>query len=275
MYPAPIQVFFLPARQGARLCLYHTPAHGLTESDCIVHIHAFAEEMNRCRRMAALTARSLATQGYSVLQIDLFGCGDSAGEFADARWEIWLDDIQVAVDWLKQRHRGAIHLWGDRLGALLAMSFAASHTEHKFDRMLLCQPVLDGKSYLARLKRMQLARQMLNKQDLSATTLSNPLTGTEFSGYEIAQELIQSLEQQNALNWQLPVSRIHSLEIGSASTMLPERQIFFSQWSQSGNPAQILFVDGPAYWQTQEICQSQRWIDAVCRIFEKENSDCN
>jgi len=33
--------------------------------------------MNKSRRMAALQARVFAAMGFGVLQIDLFGCGDS------------------------------------------------------------------------------------------------------------------------------------------------------------------------------------------------------
>ena len=273
---APVQAFFLPAQYGGRLCLYHCPAHpaedGAIESDCILHIHAFAEEMNRSRRMAALTARALAAQGCGVMQMDLFGCGDSAGDFGDARWEIWLDDIHVALNWLRQRHRGKLHLWGDRVGALLAMDFAAHHAGHAIDQLLLCQPILEGKSYLGRMNRLQLARQMLNQQGRSDLPTSS---GTEYSGYKIAQELILSLEQKNALYWTLPVRQVHCLEIADDNAMPAERSAFFAHWIESGNPVQLHFVDGPAFWQTPETCQSQQWIDAFCRIFQKENCDSN
>ena len=49
--------------------------------------------MNKSRRMAALQARAFAEMGFGVLQIDLFGCGDSSGDFSDARWDIWKQDL--------------------------------------------------------------------------------------------------------------------------------------------------------------------------------------
>jgi exosortase A-associated hydrolase 2 len=147
------QVFFLPVQQGQRLCIYHPPllkpsaSTSLPHTGCVLHIHAFAEEMNKCRRMAALTAGSLAARGVGVLQIDLYGCGDSSAEFADAEWRIWKSDIQAALNWLKQKHAGTVNLWADRLGALLALDFILT-AEEKIDRLLLCQPVLDGSDYL-------------------------------------------------------------------------------------------------------------------------------
>jgi alpha/beta superfamily hydrolase len=74
-------------------------------------VHPFVEEMNKSRRMAALQSRSLAARGYSVLQIDLFGCGDSSGDFADASWEIWVQDVVLGAQWLSQRVGGAVALW--------------------------------------------------------------------------------------------------------------------------------------------------------------------
>jgi pimeloyl-ACP methyl ester carboxylesterase len=79
-------------------------------------VHPFAEEMNKSRRMAALQSRALAAQGYAVLQIDLFGCGDSGGDFATRRGRNGATtsrrDAMAAA-----RVSGAITLWGLRLGA--------------------------------------------------------------------------------------------------------------------------------------------------------------
>ena len=50
----------------------------------------------------ASQARALAQAGYGVLQVDLLGCGDSTGDFADATWAAWLDDAQAAHRWLAE-----------------------------------------------------------------------------------------------------------------------------------------------------------------------------
>ena len=67
------------------------------------HLPPFAEEMNHSRRMATLQAHRLAALGIDVLVVDLFGTGDSAGDFADARWETWQEDAKAAVAWLGRR----------------------------------------------------------------------------------------------------------------------------------------------------------------------------
>ncbi len=70
----------------------------------VVYVHPFAEEMNKSRRMAALQSRALAAAGFAVLQIDLLGCGDSSGDFGDASWDEWIDDVLLAVRWLRGQH---------------------------------------------------------------------------------------------------------------------------------------------------------------------------
>lgn len=281
------EVFFLPAHYGSRLCVYHRDQTGAPAPACILHVHAFAEEMNKCRRNAALTARKLATQGCAVLQIDLYGCGDSAGDSADARWEIWLNDLQTALDWIQQRHRGAVHLWGERLGALLAMKFVADRPDQKFELLLLSQPIVEGKSYLATLNRLQLARKILavpvahgrtesaQKNDSANISVA---AETEFSGYTISAEFIQTLNTQFARDWCLHAHRIHWLEmstVAGAPQLSAQRQFVVDLWRESGNSVQLHAVDGPAYWQSQELIECDAWVNACCRIFQRGNNGDN
>ena len=77
------KAFFLPTRHGHCFCLFHEP-QGNTRRGSILYLHPFAEELNTSRRIVAHQARNLARLGYGVLQIDLLGCGDSAGNFEDA-----------------------------------------------------------------------------------------------------------------------------------------------------------------------------------------------
>ena len=98
-----LDAFYLPATTGQRFCLFHQPDGRRAWRGAVVYVHPFAEEMNRSRRMAALQARALAAAGFAVLQIDLHGCGDSSGDFGDASWEGWIEDVRLAAAWLRER----------------------------------------------------------------------------------------------------------------------------------------------------------------------------
>lgn len=267
------QAFFLPVQQGQRFCIYHPPTLKPSRSDSIpptgsiLHIHAFAEEMNKCRRMAALTANTLAAQGMGVLQMDLYGCGDSSADFADAQWHIWKSDILAALDWLKQKHAGTLNLWADRLGALLALDFIRTD-DAKIDQLLLCQPVFDGADYLNQLSRIQLARTMLNPNGNGA----GAQTQHEIAGYELSPNLIDSIEQLQPASWTVPVRKINWLEMTrhEPSVLAQKRQLFLESWQRIGNPVQLQLITGPAYWQTPEISVSSAWTAACSAPFEDQ-----
>lgn len=97
-----MDAFFLPVGSGQRFAIFH-PAQGGTARGLVAYVHPFAEEMNKSRRMAALQAKALAAHGYAVLQLDLLGCGDSSGDFGDASWQAWVDDVVLACQWLRRQ----------------------------------------------------------------------------------------------------------------------------------------------------------------------------
>jgi alpha-beta hydrolase superfamily lysophospholipase len=73
--------FFFDVDPGTRFCMYHPPSTHVPPRGVILYVHPFAEELNLSRRMAAQQARAFAGLGFAVLQIDLFGCGDSCAIF--------------------------------------------------------------------------------------------------------------------------------------------------------------------------------------------------
>src|SRR5688500_15035872 len=133
-------------REETRFCILHGALDAQPARGAVLLIHPFAEEMNRCRRMAALQARAFAAAGWTVLQMDLYGCGDSAGDFSGATWNRWLDDVVDSAAWLREKTGQRLVLWGLRAGCLLATQ-AAGRIEPAAD-LVLWQPVASGKQFL-------------------------------------------------------------------------------------------------------------------------------
>ena len=99
----------------------------------------FAEEMNRARRMFNLQARLLASHGYRVIMPDLYGTGDSAGDFADARWDIWQSDIASVIEAMDVDRQKPVWVLALRLGAFLAMD-ALSNNVITAEKLILWSP---------------------------------------------------------------------------------------------------------------------------------------
>jgi exosortase A-associated hydrolase 2 len=267
----PAEPFFLASAPGERFCLYHA-AHG----DCrgaLVYVHPFAEEMNKARRMAALTARALAANGYAVLLLDLHGCGDSDGDFGDARWEQWKADIAAASAWLAARSGRPVGLWGLRLGALLALDYARGAAQ-PVAQLLLWQPVTAGAAFLTQFLRLRLAGAMLDPDAAGATTagLRAELAGgapLEVAGYLLAPQLAAALDTLDAATL-APPCPTDWLEIVAA----PERPLppaaarVAAAWQGAGAALAVHGVACAPFWSTQEIAECPALIAATCAALE-------
>ena len=268
---APCEPFFLPAAQGQRFCLFH-PAAGAPRGS-IVYVHPFVEEMNKSRRMASLQSRALAARGYAVLQIDLFGCGDSSGDFADASWEIWRQDVKLGAEWIAQHAGGGVTLWGLRLGAMLALD-AAQLCERAPQRFVLWQPVLNGEALLTQFLRLRVASEMLSAtgsasgvQELRATLAAG--TPVEVAGYLLSPALAASIDSLRLAALKPGPATVHWLEVvpQAGRALPPAAQRVADAWLQSGVRLNAQCVAGPPFWNTLEITDCPALISATDSIF--------
>jgi len=263
--------FFLDNAPGQRFCLYHPPAGACRGA--VLYVHPFGEEMNKTRRMAALQARALAALGYGVLQIDLHGCGDSSGDFGEARWEHWQRDVALGADWLQRELGRPVSLWGLRLGALLALEHARGAAAGAIERIVLWQPVSAGAQYLTQFLRLRVASEMMGDTKSGGTDALRAALrageSLEIAGYELAPELADAIEARNAAALAVTSCPVHWLEIVAA----PERPLspvsvrVLDAWRQAGTQVHEQTVVGQSFWATQEITECAALIDATCAIF--------
>jgi exosortase A-associated hydrolase 2 len=272
----PAQPFFLKADIGERFCLYHAPRHDKECRGAFIYVHPFAEEMNKSRRMAALQARRFASAGFGVLQIDLFGCGDSSGDFGDARWDIWKADLAVARKWLEDRGDMPISLWGLRLGALLALDYAADSTR-ALETLLFWQPVLNGESFLTQFLRLRLASEMLagGEENKSRTQEMRKLLAAgvslEVAGYELAPTLATSIESMNAARFAVRNTPVHWFEMVSepGRPLPPAAARVANGWEQQGVDMHVHLVSAAPFWASQEIIECPTLLTATTRLFDE------
>lgn len=248
------EAFFLPGSQGALFAIYHPPAADVPKRGGVLYAPPFAEEMNKARRMAALQARQLAAAGFGVLILDPYGCGDSAGDFTDARWDLWRDDLLLGRDWLLERGHDRLLLWGLRLGALLAAELA---NEIAARRLVLWQPVLDGERFLHQFLRLRLTADRLKGSDETMTRLQATLAAgqtLDVSGYELTPQLAAAI-QKAYLRVPSADCRVDWFELVSAADrpLSPVSQRLVNEWRASGVTVHFQTVVGEAFWATQEI----------------------
>ena len=268
------QPFFLGDGAERRFCLFHAPA-GSECKGALLYVHPFGDEMNKARRMAALQARALAALGYGVLQLDLHGCGDSAGDFADARWEGWKADLAAGVAWLQQRLQLPVGLWGLRIGALLALDYARSAPQPPA-QLLLWQPVLTGAGFLTQFLRMRMAKEMMN-DDKGAGGGTAALRASlqagaalEVGGYELAPALAVALDGLDAAALAPAGCPVHWLEVVAAEDrpMPVAAARTAARWREQGVELHTAQVAGPPFWITQEISECPALLAATAAMLE-------
>lgn len=271
------KAFFLDTDWGKRHCLYYAPSSTGACRGSVVYVPPFAEEMNRTRRLAAQQARSLSALGYGVLQVDLYGCGDSDGEFRDACWEVWKKDLDLAATWLEKHVGGRTALWGVRLGSLLALDLARAFPG-RFGTMVFWQPVLSGKAYLTQFLRLHLAADMLSanageRLDLPALRASLASGNTlEIAGYELSPRLASAIEQSEASNLISPDMHVHWLELtpnGSTSIAAPRNKAA-DDLIKAGADLHLHAVPGAQFWLSQDLFDCPSLTAATERIFVED-----
>ncbi|WP_058554515.1 hydrolase 2, exosortase A system-associated [Thiohalocapsa sp. ML1] len=262
-------IVFVRGAAGRLLCV-NTVASGTGHRCSTLIIPPFAEEMNKSRHVLAEIARSLGALGHTVLLPDLFGTGDSEGDFGDATLEIWRSDLDVARGLLP--NDGPLHVVAMRAGALLAVDFAR---RHRVDVLSLVHPVTDGARHLDQFLRLGLAGSFLGKgpresiADLKQRLIDEDRI--EIAGYLLSRRLAEGLA---ALRLQElfvgNLGRVNWLELAVSAErpLLPASQIVIDDWLSNGVDVSTAVIGCAQLWATQEIATCPALIDAIVSAWQ-------
>ncbi len=262
--PAPARPWFLPLGERRLFCLDHRP-HG-TPRGAVLYVPPWAEEMNKSRRMAALQSRALAAAGWHVLQLDPTGTGDSSGDFADASWDLWLDDLDGARAWLAQASGFEPWLWGLRLGALLASDSLARRPAPG----LVCwQPVVSGRLHLQQFLRLKAGAEWLapgRAAEQQAKPMDQLQAGdvVEVAGYRLSPALALPMARAEM---RLPATlpRVVCLEVAprESAALSPASEKLLAPVRGSADVHSAV-VMGSSFWQALEIETVPALLAATC-----------
>jgi len=254
--------------RGPLVAVYHPPTAARHPAGDLLVVPAFGEEMNRCRQMVALQARALAAMGMGTLVLDPYGSGDSSGEFVDATWDGWRDDLQRGLAWLRLHGQGCETLLALRLGALMAAELARADAGLR--RILLWQPVTSGKTFFTQFLRIRIAAD-LHLPDRVKTT--NELRAQaaagqaiEVAGYAIGSALAQALDRVELDVAALAGRHVHWFELrADEQAALPAAAKAQQALQQAGVELQAELLAGPPFWQTHQRELAPALLDATRR----------
>ncbi|HEY7449031.1 MAG TPA: alpha/beta fold hydrolase, partial [Vicinamibacterales bacterium] len=191
-------------------------------------------------RTFRILSTRLARAGFHVLRFDYLGTGDSSGNIDDASLPQWIDNVATAVEELRKwRDIREISLVGLRLGATLAALAAAE--SQQVDRLVLWEPVTDGREYVA----TQRALHMAWVDEVMRDGREPVVAEDEMLGYRLTEGVRHDLENLNL--WarkMLPAPHIYVLSQGPS----PEYERLAEELRAMGAQVDSDCVDGPTVW---------------------------
>ena len=238
-----MEPFYFNTSERPLFAVYHPPHRGATRKLGIVLCYPMGQEYIRSHRAFVQLAQRLSAAGFHCLRFDYSGCGDSAGDIADAGTEQWMRDIGGAIDELRDGvGTEDICLIGLRLGATLAALVGAQRGDA--EQMILWEPVLHGQGYIDELK--------TNHRDRLRRSFANPPTDggndgvVELLGFPLTKPLAAAIERLDLTRLEAkPANGILLLGNTEESRLRP----LLEHYRHLGIQADHLFVPAPPVWR--------------------------
>jgi len=252
-----LEADFLDGPAGALFSVYVAPRRGPIRGG-LLHVPALVDEQNKARHLVAAQARALARTGFATLVVDPRGTGDSAGEYQDASWEGWLQDLERGLEILRARAAGPVIVWGLRAGALLAARLAA-RLPGAVSALLLWGPALRGEQVVRDLARLRSAGALF-AQEVPAEGRGGVV---EVAGYRLAVPLLEGLESAVLADDLRTVPRAWWLDIVRDPTRgtSPAVRSALSRAREGGCEVTHRAIEGPAFWGSVELEWCQALLD--------------
>ena len=165
-----------------------------------VFCNPFLEEKVFSQRVYYNLAKTLAGHERLAFRFDYEGDGDSEGGCESVSLNDWVSDAKDAAAYIKNHYEiNNICFFGLRLGASVAI-LAANETECK--KLLLWEPIVDGKSYFDECLRFNLTTQLATYRKVieNRKVLYENLKSGKFvniMGYEVGNHLATSICDMN------------------------------------------------------------------------------
>jgi exosortase A-associated hydrolase 2 len=259
---------FAHGGKGSLFILQRTPEAAARQA--VLVVPAFGEEMNKSRRMVTEVALGMAHRGFATVVPDLYGTGDSGGDFADADWSGWLDDLRTVAQWCSEQGIALHGVLATRLGCALAVAASRAGFLPPVSRTVFWQPMFDGGRFVTQFLRIRVAASLMESTGRETVAdLREKLRGgsvLEVAGYPVSNALITEIEGLR-FTGELPASlgRIHWMSVVSeegASQPDPSLR-FIEQARGKGSDIASQLIVGEPFWTSAETIVVPQMVAAT------------
>lgn len=255
---ASLNAGFIEGSRGRIFVLLRHPA-GMSSGPAVLVVPPLAEEMNKCRRMFTEVARNLAARGVATVLPDLYGTGDSEGEFSAADVHVWLDDVVRTAAWSQRQGWQVRGLLCTRIGCVLGARYARV-ADAAVQCSVFWQPMTDGERFLNQFLRLRVAASMMDADRRESVAGLRDMLKTghsiEVSGYEVSSQLAAQLDAMDLATDAGPhLGQVHWMEmVRDPAAPLPAPALrCVERFSAAGAPVTVHRTTGEPYWSSTEI----------------------
>ena len=248
----------------------------IENSQSVIFVPPFAEEMNRSKRMYVLCARLLADAGIHSICFDFAGTGDSSGEWGDFDYSDWKNNLINVYQYAKKSTPN-VSLITLRDSALISLDLI-KQAEIQVNKCVLWDPMDSGEVLTRQLIRMKIANAMTS--DFKKITTQEVLDGIEqagyleVAGYHISSDLMTSLKSQkisDSIEAVLTSTSLHWMTTGKSSSSTNQSLPFcLSKLDLDDNMlAQLTIhsVNDVRFWMQQEVTISPLLLRETKQVF--------
>ena len=190
-----INPFFFGERQHL-FGILDSPDSGLIVERGVLVCYPIGQEYMHSHRSFRLLSSQFARTGIQCMRFDYSCTGDSIGETHECDLNQWTADVDAAVDYLEGKQlKGKVSIVGYRVGAAIATLAACQRGG--IDSLVLWEPVLDGKQYLAEESAYQSAWLTRQGEVFGRGVVED--VGGELLGFPFPADLRMSLKSLNLL----------------------------------------------------------------------------
>ena len=226
--------------------VYHPPSSQTYRDEAILICYPTGEEYIRTHRVLTQLTGRLTGLGFHVLRFDYYGSGNSAGSTGDGDVTQWLQDIKAALTELKDMSVvSRLSIIGIRFGAALA---ALASTETRINKLVLWDPVTDGKAYVQGMKEMEQALLEQHRDRIKQPVEPMPHSANEFFGFLFPDAVLESISGIDLHNVQIKANKI-SLTVSEEK---PVYKSFLESMQKNNLPVEYNYIPSGDAWHDVE-----------------------